>query len=99
VLVALREVEDSLVAFDNEQDRRRHLTRAVEENRRAVEYSTELYQRGLVEFLDLLNAQRSLLVSEGALVESDSTVVTNLIALYKALGGGWEMPAVQTAQK
>ena len=90
VLLALQEVENSLVAFDNEQERRQFLIRAVEENRRAVEFSTELYQRGQVEFLDLLNAQRSLLGSEDALVQSDTTVVTNLIALYKALGGGWE---------
>jgi NodT family efflux transporter outer membrane factor (OMF) lipoprotein len=95
ILLALQEVENALVAFDNEQDRRQFLERAVEENRRAVELSTELYQRGQVEFLDLLNAQRSLLASEDALVQSDSTVVTNLIALYKALGGGWETPAQQ----
>ena len=55
-----------------------------------MEISTELYERGEVEFLDLLNAQRSLLGSEDALVQSDGTVVTNLIAVYKALGGGWE---------
>jgi outer membrane protein TolC len=58
-------VENALVAYANEQDRRQQLVIAVEQNRRAVAISTELYQRGEVEFLDLLNAQRSLLGSEG----------------------------------
>ena len=93
ILLALQEVESSLIAYSNEQERRQHLIRAVEENRRAVALSSELYTRGEVEFLDLLNAQRSLLGSEDALVQSDGTVVTNLIAIYKALGGGWESPA------
>jgi outer membrane protein TolC len=99
ILFALQEVENALIAYANEQERREHLTRAVEENRRAVELSSELYQRGQVEFLDLLNAQRSLTSSEDALVQSDTTVVTNLIALYKALGGGWDAPTGAVAQQ
>jgi multidrug efflux system outer membrane protein len=92
ILLALQEVEDSLVAFANEQERRQSLIKSVEANRKAVELSTALYSRGLVEFLNVLNAQRSLFSSEDALAQSDRTVVTNLIALYKALGGGWETP-------
>jgi outer membrane protein TolC len=38
----------------------------------------------------VLSAQRSLFLSQDALVRSDSTIATNLVALYKALGGGWE---------
>ena len=48
-----------------------------------------LYTQGQVDFLNVLNAQRSLFVSEDAMVQSTGTVSTNLVALYKALGGGW----------
>jgi len=64
---------------------------AVDANRRAVKLATQLYTEGQTNFLDVLLAQRSLLVSEDALVQSERTMATNLIALYKALGGGWEI--------
>lgn len=95
ILAALQEVETALVAYANEQERRQYLIHAVEESRRAVALSTQLYTQGNVEFLDVLSAQRALLNSEDALVQSDRTVVTNLIAVYKALGGGWEAPVTQ----
>ena len=63
-----------------------------------VQLSLKLYSQGTEEFLNVLNAQRSLLFAEGALAESDRTVVTNLIALYKALGGGWETPVAVQVQ-
>lgn len=91
VLLALQEVESALVAYAAEQHRREALSRAVAANRRAVELSTELYSRGGTDFLNLLSAQRSLLGSEGALAQSDRNLAANLIALYKALGGGWEV--------
>jgi NodT family efflux transporter outer membrane factor (OMF) lipoprotein len=94
ILFALQEVESALVAYANEQERRQHVIRAVEETRKAVSISTQLYAQGNVEFLDVLSAQRALLNSEDALAQSDRTVVTNLIAIYKALGGGWESPAI-----
>ena len=45
---------------------------------------------GLATFLDVLDAQRNLLTSQDALAQSDAAVATNLVALYKALGGGWQ---------
>ncbi|NLE61192.1 MAG: TolC family protein, partial [Planctomycetes bacterium] len=80
----------ALSAYSNEQIRRQSLQEAVQTSRHAAELSTELYVRGLGAFLNVLEAQRSLYVSEEALVQSDTAIVTNLIALYKALGGGWE---------
>jgi outer membrane protein TolC len=53
--------------------------------------ANELYIRGLNDFLNVLN-QRSLYVTESALTQSQATMATNLVALYKALGGGWEAP-------
>lgn len=90
VLTALREVEDALVAFDKEQTRRKSLTAAVEANRRSFALATQLYEQGRQNFLNVLDAQRSLYASQDALVQSDRDVSTNLVALYKALGGGWE---------
>lgn len=90
VLVSLREVGDSLVAYANEQDRRTALAQAVTANQKAVDLSTILYANGETDFLNVLNAQRSLLSSQDALAQSDRAVAGNLVTLYKALGGGWE---------
>jgi NodT family efflux transporter outer membrane factor (OMF) lipoprotein len=91
VLTALGDVESALIAFAKEQEHRKALADAVTANRRAVDLATQLYRQGNTDFLNVLSAQRSLLLSEDALVHSDRTVATNLVALYKALGGGWEI--------
>jgi outer membrane protein TolC len=70
--------------------RRTWLADAVEANRRAVELSNALYLRGLGDFLNVLDSQRALFASQSDLVQSEATVSTNVVALYKALGGGWE---------
>jgi len=90
VLRSLQDVEDALVAYDREQARRINLAAAVEANKRAVDLSNQLYTRGLIDFLSVHDAERALFLSEDALAISDTTVSTNLVALYKALGGGWE---------
>jgi len=90
VLTALKDVETALVAYAKEQERRKSLSAAVANNRRAVDLAMKLYIVGKTDFLNVLTAQLNLYTSENALVQSTSTVDTNLIALYKALGGGWE---------
>lgn len=90
VLTALKDVETALVAYAKEQEHRKALTEAVVNNRKAVDLAMKLYIYGKTDFLNVLTAQRSLYTSEDALVQSIRTVGTNLIALYKALGGGWE---------
>jgi outer membrane protein, multidrug efflux system len=90
VLTALRDVESALIAYAREQQHRAALEEAVAANAKAVDLSTRLYQQGQTDFLNVLSAQRSLYLSQDALVQSDATVATNLISLYKALGGGWE---------
>ena len=92
ILSALRDVETALVNYANEQARYRSLTEAVAANRRAVAMANELYVRGLNDFLNVLDTQRSLYVTESALAQSQATMAINLVALYKALGGGWESP-------
>jgi outer membrane protein TolC len=90
VLTALNDVESALIAYDKEHQRNNALVDAVSANRKAVELSTKLYTEGQTEFLSVLDAQRSLYSSEDALVQSTRNLSTDLIALYKALGGGWD---------
>jgi multidrug efflux system outer membrane protein len=90
VLSALQEVENALIASAKEQAHREALVAAVTANRKAVALAETLYTEGQTDFLNVLQAQRALYVTEDALVQSTSTVSTNLVALYKALGGGWQ---------
>ena len=64
---------------------------AVDANRLAADLANERYTRGLVDFLNVLESQRQLYSSEDQLVQSERGIVVNLVALYKALGGGWEV--------
>ena len=90
VLTALREVEDALVAYANEQDHRAALADAVVAAKDSVAISRDQYNQGVIDFLQVLDAQRQLLSAQDDLAQSDQTIATNLVALYKALGGGWE---------
>jgi len=90
VLAAFQDVENALIAFAKEQERYKTVYDSVIANRKAVALSLRLYIEGLTDFLNVLNAQRSLYASEDALVQSQRNIVIDLIALYKALGGGWE---------
>jgi len=98
VLGALQEVESALIASAKEQEHYQALTDAVTANRRAVELATSLYTQGQTDFLNVLQAQGALYSSENAIVLSTRTVSTNLVALYKALGGGWTPPPPPTPQ-
>lgn len=91
VLNAFKEVEDALVAYAKEQERMASLARSVEASKLAVSLAEELYRRGLTAFLDVLETQRALYQAESNLVASEAQVSTDLVALYKALGGGWEL--------
>ncbi|HXG50191.1 MAG TPA: efflux transporter outer membrane subunit [candidate division Zixibacteria bacterium] len=91
ILTALEEVENALVSYAREQARHRSLLAAVAANRRAVEMANELYLRGLNDFLNVLDAQRSLYAAENDLAQSRAAMASNLVALYKALGGGWDI--------
>jgi outer membrane protein TolC len=83
-------VENVLVAFAKEQRRRESLSRATEAARQADLLARDRYQAGLVDFSNVLITQLSLLSFQDELVQSDGAVTTNLVRLYKAIGGGWE---------
>ena len=89
VLSALQDVENAMIAFEQEQVRRRSLAEANVASERALSMSRELYGAGLKDFLTVLDAQRSRLSLQNQLAQSDATITANLVRLYKSLGGGW----------
>ncbi len=90
VLTSLEDVENALVAYTKEKERYLSLQEQAKATRRAVELAKERYAKGVADFLNVLDAQRSSYQAEDNLIQSERTVTTNLIVLYKALGGGWE---------
>ena len=98
VLISLQEAENALVTYAQEQNRHRALADEVAENQRSLDMANGLYAKGRVNFLDVLDVRRSLYQSEDQLAVSDQAVSLDLIALYKALGGGWEKMTRESAK-
>ncbi|MDA3835880.1 MAG: efflux transporter outer membrane subunit [Spirochaetales bacterium] len=98
ILKALEEVENVLVAYAQEQSRRQSLSDATEAAKQAAGFAQNLYSSGLIDFTDVLDAQRSLLSFQDQLSVSESQVTSNLITLYKALGGGWTSLVINDSQ-
>jgi NodT family efflux transporter outer membrane factor (OMF) lipoprotein len=90
VLGAVEEVENALVGFVQEQQRAVALRRSVDAARQSVGMVETLYRSGLTNFQNVLDAQRSLSQQEDRLAISEGLIFQQTIALYKALGGGWE---------
>jgi outer membrane protein, multidrug efflux system len=89
VLGALEDAENALAAYAAEQRRRDDLGEAARAAQRAVELARHKYQAGLTDFTNVLDAERSLLSFQDQWTQSNGTVASNLVRLYKALGGGW----------
>lgn len=94
VLLSLEEVQNALVAFGQEQERHQALQEAETASRRARVLADERYRGGLVDYLDVLEAERSLLVTQDAVAQSERRLSQNLVRLFKSLGGGWENPSL-----
>jgi len=90
VLGAFEDVEGAAVNYAREQERLAALRRGTAANQRAVELSNQLYSRGLTDFFSVLDSQRLLFQNQDLEVQSERNVTANLIALYKAMGGGWD---------
>jgi NodT family efflux transporter outer membrane factor (OMF) lipoprotein len=99
VLGAVHDVENTLITYSTEQQHRQALQATVEENRRALVLAQRRYRDGLTTFLDVLDAQRTLLATQLSLADSTGAVSTDLVALYKALGGGWQTEDAKVAAK
>ncbi len=89
ILTALEEVETALSAHTRERSREASLRAAVDSTRRALALATDRYTSGLENFLSVLDAERSVYAAEDQLVRSERNTAVTLIAVYKALGGGW----------
>lgn len=91
VLTALEETDNALVNFDNEKERRNRLQEVVRASQTALDMALVQYKVGLADFLTVLDSERTLAANQDQLAQSQVGVITNLISLYKALGGGWEV--------
>jgi outer membrane protein TolC len=91
VLKAAQEVEDALTGFINAEASMVFEQKAVVAAQRAVEIAVVQYREGAVDYQRVLDAERSLLQQQDSLTRTSSSVATNAIAIYKALGGGWEL--------
>ncbi len=90
VLNALHEVDNALTAYNAEQRSRDRLAQVVIQNQRALDLARQRYEQGVADFLQVLIVERDLLAAQLVLTDSTTTVSTNLVQLYKALGGGWQ---------
>ena len=91
VLGALHDVENSVSSYGAEQVRQHALQKAAEANEHSLSLARQRYQAGLSSFLDVLDAERRLYASQTDVVRSSVTIGTDLIQIYKALGGGWNL--------
>jgi multidrug efflux system outer membrane protein len=87
VLLAIEEVENALVAYREEQRRLVALVEQARESRRAADLARVRYRGGLVDFLSLLDAERTQLQAEDGVAQAEAGVFTSVIAVYKSLGG------------
>jgi NodT family efflux transporter outer membrane factor (OMF) lipoprotein len=90
VVSSLKDVESALVAYFEEQKRNALIHDQVIADLRALELTEDLYQAGLANESQVLEARKTVFDAESALVDSDQAVTSDLISLYKALGGNWE---------
>jgi NodT family efflux transporter outer membrane factor (OMF) lipoprotein len=94
VLQAWKEVDDALTAYREAQRRRADVARSVTENQAALQAARQRYSEGAIDFLNVIATQAQLLQSEIDLADSDTRIATDLVNLYRALGGGWEVADV-----
>jgi NodT family efflux transporter outer membrane factor (OMF) lipoprotein len=91
VAQALKDVEDALVQYQNERARRLALAQAAGAARRSLLVARQTYSSGLADQLSALVAESQLLQAEDAAAQSEASLRSDLVALYKALGGGWRV--------
>ncbi len=97
VLSAWHDVVNALYAYQKEQERRLRLRAEVEHSKQAFELSRVRYADGVQDFITTLNAENTYLQAQLLYAQSTANVSTDLVALYKALGGGWEEVFPDTA--
>jgi outer membrane protein, multidrug efflux system len=97
ILIALREVEDALVALQKAREQLDVVNRRVTASRTYLEMAQMRYEEGYISFIEVLDAQRTLFEGETTQAEVQGRVFNSLVNLYKALGGGWVVQAEDMA--
>jgi multidrug efflux system outer membrane protein len=95
ILTAFREVADLLVSIHNRTEQRNRQREQVEAAETVLELAQVRYRKGLVNYLDVLDAQRTVLAAETQLVQTERARLTDMVALFKALGGGWDTASLE----
>jgi multidrug efflux system outer membrane protein len=90
VLQALEETQNAFVAFEQDQKRLAALVDQAQASQRAASLARIQYREGALDFLRLLDAERTVLDAEDAVTQGETALNTDVVAIYKALGGGWE---------
>ncbi|HZZ11192.1 MAG TPA: efflux transporter outer membrane subunit [Paraburkholderia sp.] len=93
VLTALRDVDNALTVYRTDQSRRDALGESVAAQQDAFNLARDSYRKGLTNFINVLDAERQLAEARQQYAQGTMQVSTDLVALYKALGGGWQQEA------
>ena len=93
VLNALEDTEGALIVYGRSQSRRESLQVAAAASDKAADLARKRFEGGLIDFLEVLDAERTALSAELLLSQSRTDTATSLVAVYKALGGGWQLPS------
>lgn len=91
MLFAVREVEDAMVSFLKSREQAEELQQSVTASNRSVEISLIQYRDGVTDYTRVLNSQEFLVQQQDSYTATRGNVARSLIAMYKALGGGWEI--------
>lgn len=98
VLKALEETENAIASYHYEAERNDHLRDALKASQDAYELTLNLYQKGFKNYLEVLAIHRTFLTAEASFIQSQCELLFQYIALYKALGGGWDI-TVETCEE
>lgn len=90
VLLAIEDIDNALVGYNQQHTRVKDLLEQSHFSQKAVQLAQARYQEGAANFLQLLDAQRTALDAEDKLAQAETAINTQAIAVYKALGGGWQ---------
>ena len=99
VLLALEESENAFSDYGKRQQRLVSLIRQSESSRSAADLAAIRYREGTVDFLVLLDAQRERLAAEDSQAQAEVDLYRGIVAIYKALGGGWQPDTVVASAK
>ena len=91
VMTAVEEVDNAMSTYLATLDNIEMLKKVIEQSRKSLELSVDLYKSDLSAFSNVVDAQMSLLENQNSLVAAQGKALTSLVALYQALGGGWDI--------